>query len=458
MTTGLMNVSVASARAETSASSPAMPRTGERDPVAGDHQGGRDLRAAVRPLGGHADDPLALAQQAGDGVAVAHRHALGEGVEQDADLDADRHRGPVGAGRDVPSARAHPLQQIELGEGVEALEAEHEGAGQVGPGRGALQDHRLVVARAQQPGQRQADHPAAHDDHARHGHERTPRGGAGDRRPPRPDGIGSTAVTSPLPSTSDTVLATRYVAPLREGGSLPGLVEGDDDGLWVVKFRGAGQAPKSLVAEWLAGELGRALGLPIPEMRRVLIDPELAMAEPDQEIQDLLRASPGLNLGIDYLPGSLNFDPAAGRRIDRELAADTVWFDSLVTNVDRRPPNPNLLMWHERLWLIDHGAAFYAHHGDWRLEDAWRRPFPMIADHVLMSAAGPITEADDRLGTRLGPETVAAIVAALPDEWLDDEPAATPDERREAYLRHILGRLGTPRGFADEAEALRRAA
>jgi hypothetical protein len=265
-------------------------------------------------------------------------------------------------------------------------------------------------------------------------------------------------VTHLPPITVETVLATRYVAPLREGGSLPGLVEGDDDGLWVVKFRGAGQAPRSLVAEWLAGEIGRALGLPIPEMRRVVIDPEMAMAEPDQEIKDLLRASPGLNLGIDYLPGSLNFDPAAGREPAPALAADTVWFDSLVTNVDRRPPNPNLLVWHERLWLIDHGAAFYAHHGDWRLEGAAGRPFPMIADHVLMPAAGPITEADERLAGLLGPEAVAAIVDALPDEWLDDEPAATPDDRRAAYRRHIVGRLEASRAFADEAEAARRGA
>lgn len=263
----------------------------------------------------------------------------------------------------------------------------------------------------------------------------------------------------PSPSTKrDTVLATRYVAPLREGGSLPGLVEGDDDGLWVVKFRGAGQAPKSLVAEWLAGELGRALGLPIPEVRLVRLDPALAPAEPDQEIHDLLRASPGINLGIDYLPGALNFDPAAGRDIDPALAADVVWFDALVTNVNRRPPNPNLLVWHERLWLIDHGAAFYAHHNDSRLTDAWQRPFPMISEHVLLPGAGPITDADERLGPLLGPATIERIVAAIPDEWLDDEAASvTPDERRAAYLRHVLARLEAPRAFVQEAEEARRA-
>ncbi len=265
-------------------------------------------------------------------------------------------------------------------------------------------------------------------------------------------------MSAPQPITADEVLATRYVAPLREGGSLPGLVEGDDDGLWVVKFRGAGQAPKSLVAEWVAGELGRALGLPVPEMRRVRIDPELAMAEPDEEIQDLLRASPGVNLGIDYLPGSLNFDPAAGREIDPALAADVVWFDALVTNVDRRPPNPNLLVWHERLWLIDHGAALYAHHGDWRLAGAWSRPFPMISEHVLLPAAGSIAEADERLGSRLDAALVEAVVAAVPEAWLDDEESATPDARRDAYLAHIMRRLEAPRGFAAEAEEARRAA
>lgn len=264
-------------------------------------------------------------------------------------------------------------------------------------------------------------------------------------------------MSAPQSTTADAVLATRYVAALREGGSLPGLVEGDDDGLWVVKFRGAGQAPKSLVAEWLAGELGRALGLPVPEMRRVRLDPALAAAEPDPEIQDLLRASPGLNLGIDFLPGSLNFDPAAGRDIDPALAADAVWFDALVTNVDRRPPNPNILVWHERLWLIDHGAAFYAHHNDWRLTDAWMRPFPMIAEHVLMADAGPITEADERLGGRLDAAAVEGIVAGIPDEWLEDEDA-TPDARRAAYLRHVLMRLEAPRAFAVEAEEARRGA
>ena len=159
-----------------------------------------------------------------------------------------------------------------------------------------------------------------------------------------------------------TVSATRYVTPLNEGGSLPGLVEADDDGLYVLKFRGAGQGPKALVAEVIAGELARALGLRVPELVLVELDPLLGRAEPDPEIQELLLASAGLNLGVDYLPGSLTFNPAAGLPPTAELAARVVWFDALVTNVDRTPQNPNILVWHRALWLIDHGAALYFHH------------------------------------------------------------------------------------------------
>ena len=256
----------------------------------------------------------------------------------------------------------------------------------------------------------------------------------------------------------DTVLATRYVVALREGGSLPGLVEGDDDGLWVVKFSGAGQAPKSLVAELLAGEVARELGFNVPEIRAIRLRPELAAAEPDPEIRDLLKASPGINLAMDYLPGSLTFDPAAGHDMDPAQAADVVWLDSLVTNMDRGAANPNLLTWHGRLWLIDHGAALYAHHGDWRLTEAWRRPFPMIADHVLLPGAGPITDADARLGTVLDRDAIARIVDLVPDDWLLDEPGATPGERRAAYAEHLARRLEGPRAWVAEAEEARRGA
>jgi hypothetical protein len=252
-----------------------------------------------------------------------------------------------------------------------------------------------------------------------------------------------------------TVEATRYVAPLREGGSLPALIEADDDGLYVLKFHGAGQGPRSLIAELVAGEIGRAIGLPVPVIAFVMLDPVLGQAEPDREIQDLLRASPGLNLGLDYLPGSLTYDPAAGRAVDPALAADVVWFDALLTNVDRSARNPNLLVWHERLWLIDHGAALYAHHGDPLLADAWSRPFPVGADHVLLPLAGPVAEAHTRLAPRLAGGVIDEIAALIPDEWLVGTKA-TADERRRAYATHLTRRLESA-AFVEEADAARTA-
>jgi hypothetical protein len=246
-----------------------------------------------------------------------------------------------------------------------------------------------------------------------------------------------------------TVRALRYVAPLREGGSLPALVEADDDGLYVVKLRGAGQGPKALVAEVVAGEIGRALGLAVPDLVLVDVDPALADAEPDVEIQELVQASGGLNAGFDFLPGALPFSPAAPAAIDPELAADVVWFDALVTNVDRAPRNPNLLVWHGRLWLIDHGAALYRHHDPAWPGDAARRPFPAIADHVLLPFAGSIAAADEGAAARLDAGAVEAAVATVPDAWLDD-----PDDR-ERYLEHLLERLAPPRDFAREAEEAR---
>jgi hypothetical protein len=255
------------------------------------------------------------------------------------------------------------------------------------------------------------------------------------------------------------VRATRYVAPLREGGSLPALVEADDDGLYVLKFRGAGQGPKALVAELVVGELARELGLPVPDIVLVDLDAELGAAEPDPEIQDLLRASPGINVGLDYLPGSLAYEPAGGVAPDPALAAEVVWLDALTSNVDRSPRNPNLLVWHGRLWLIDHGAALVAHHGDWTLDGAWSRPFPPIRDHVLLPVAGPIAEADARLAPRLDRAALERIVARVPDAWLQDEPhPPDPDARRAAYVDHLARRLAGPRAWVEEAEEARRAA
>src|SRR4051794_28168591 len=216
-----------------------------------------------------------------------------------------------------------------------------------------------------------------------------------------------------------TVSATRYVTPLREGGSLPGLVEADDDGLYVVKFRGAGQGPGALVAEVVAGELARALGLPVPELVLVELDPQIGVAEPDPEIQDLLVASTGLNLGVDFLPGALGFTPASAV-VDTEFCANVVWFDGLVMNLDRTPRNPNLLTWHGRTWLIDHGAALYPQHSDAGLAASARKPFPLIAEHVLLPFAGSIAEADRRLAEAAGAAWDAAV-DAVPADWLTSD-------------------------------------
>ena len=242
-----------------------------------------------------------------------------------------------------------------------------------------------------------------------------------------------------------SVRATRYVTPLREGGSLPAIVEADDDGLYVLKFRGAGQGPKALVAEVVAGELARALGLPVPELVLCDLDPAIGRAEPDAEIQDLLTASAGLNLGVDYLPGALPFSPAATDRPDPSFAADVVWLDALVTNVDRTPANPNLLWWHGRIWLIDHGAALYWHHTQG--EPDARAPFAAIGKHVLLPYAGSIMEADARLAPKLSREVVTDVVGLVPDDWLVED--------RRLYVDYLLDRLAEPRVFAAAAEELR---
>jgi len=248
-----------------------------------------------------------------------------------------------------------------------------------------------------------------------------------------------------------TVTAARYVTPLREGGSLPAVVEGDDQGLYVLKFRGAGQGCKALVAELLAGELARAAGLAVPEIVFVELDPELARTEPDAEIQDLIRRSAGLNLALDYLPSSVAFDPLAWRP-SSALASDIVWHDAFVTNVDRTARNTNLLVWHGRVWLIDHGAALVFHHGwDGSLERA-ENPFPQIRDHVLLPYAGELEAADARLRATLADEVVAGIVASIPDTWLEDSPHfADAQAQRDAYRRYLLRRLGNSRAFVEEA-------
>jgi hypothetical protein len=227
-------------------------------------------------------------------------------------------------------------------------------------------------------------------------------------------------------------------------------VEADDDGLYVVKFRGAGQGAAALVAEVLAGELARALDLAVPELVLVDLDPDLSRAEPDVEIQELAAASAGINLGVDFLPGALPFTPAAVQAVDPAFAADVVWFDALVTNVDRTPRNPNLLVWHGRTWLIDHGAAFYRQHGDAPLAQSAQTEFAHVAEHVLLPAAGPLAAADARLAER-AQQAVASAAALVPDTWLGDDPAA----RREDLAAFLRARLQAPRAFVEEAERAR---
>ncbi|HEX7956941.1 MAG TPA: HipA family kinase [Pyrinomonadaceae bacterium] len=245
--------------------------------------------------------------------------------------------------------------------------------------------------------------------------------------------------------------ATRYVTPLREGGSLPAIVEADDDGLYVLKFRGAGQGPKALIAELLAGELARALSLPVPELVFVEVAAELARTEPDPEIQDLIRASAGLNLALDYLPGSVTFDPAA-ETVEAGLASSVVWFDAYTTNVDRTARNTNMLMWHRRLYLIDHGAALYFHHNWENYLARSRGTFPQVRDHVLLPSASEIAEADARLCALVTEGLIRELLESVPEEWLGAEARfASAAEHREAYAEYFLSRLVAPRDFVKEA-------
>ena len=254
------------------------------------------------------------------------------------------------------------------------------------------------------------------------------------------------------------VRATRYVMPLREGGSLPAIVEADDDGLYVLKFRAAGQGPKALIADLLGSELGRALGLPIPELVLVELDPAIGRNEPDAEIQQLLVGSPGLNLGVDFLPGALGFDPLVLSAFTPELAAKVVWFDAFITNVDRTPRNPNILIWHREPWLIDHGAGFYFHHAwDGYLEKA-ANPFPAIAKHVLLSRAGPVPAVDAELRRLLDAAALERLVDLLPAGWLElDAHFPSAADARAAYLAYLQRRVEHAGTFVEEAERARTA-
>lgn len=250
-----------------------------------------------------------------------------------------------------------------------------------------------------------------------------------------------------LPDPLERVSATRYLLPLREGGSLPGLVEASDLGTYVVKFRGAGQGPRALVAEVIAGELARAAGLPVPDLVVVDLDPRLAPAEPDEEVQDLLRASAGANLGMDFLPGALGFD-ASVDRIDADLAARVVWFDAYVQNPDRSWRNPNLLRWHGDPWLIDHGAALWFHH-DWpRADAAPTRPYGQAAEHVLLAAADRPGSVHDAMAAAVD-GALDAVLGLVPDEWLDDQ---SPDVRGD-YARVLRERLAAAAAWLPAVDA-----
>jgi hypothetical protein len=245
-----------------------------------------------------------------------------------------------------------------------------------------------------------------------------------------------------------SVAAIRYVTPLREGGSLPGLVEADDDGLYVVKFRGAGQGLRALVAEVIVGELARRLGLLVPELVEMELDPVLGAAEPDLEIQELISGSAGSNLGVDFLPGAVSYSAGGPWRPDPRLAADVVWLDALTTNVDRTPRNPNMLIWHDRLWLIDHGAALYLQHGGLDPVAHAERPFPLIAEHVLLPRAGSIVAAHERLAPLLGAALLEEVVALVPPGWFAGGDAG------ETYVEYLLRRVQSA-AFAAEAEGAR---
>jgi len=248
-----------------------------------------------------------------------------------------------------------------------------------------------------------------------------------------------------------TVHATRYITPLREGGSLPAVIEADDDGMYVIKFRGAGQGPKALIAELVVGRLAQALGLPMPDIVLVELDREFARTEPDPEIQDLIRASEGTNLGSDYLPGAINYDPAA-MQPDAELASRIAWFDAYTSNVDRTARNPNLMVWHRQLYLIDHGAALYFHH-DWEnAGEACGKPFALIKDHVLLPFASRIAEADAALAPLLTDAVIDGIVAQIPESWLQTEPFFDDASAyRSAYASYLKRRLQLREAFVQEA-------
>jgi len=252
-----------------------------------------------------------------------------------------------------------------------------------------------------------------------------------------------------------TVEITRYVTPLREGSSLPALVEADDGQEYVIKFRGAGHGAKALIAELVVGEIGRALGLPVPEIVLATLPEEIARGESHDEIRDLLGWSVGLNVGLAFVPGALALDLTHAPAEGADWAADVVWFDDLTINPDRTPRNANLVVHGGRTWLIDHGSALYVHHA-WNDPDAHaRRPFERIADHVLLPHAGSIVDADARLAPRLSAAILDQIIDAVPEAWLTDSAFSGPPAERDAYRRYLATRLEARPTWVEAAESAR---
>jgi hypothetical protein len=253
-----------------------------------------------------------------------------------------------------------------------------------------------------------------------------------------------------------TVNVTRYVTALREGGSLPAIAEADDDFLYVLKFRGAGQGVKALIAELIGGEIARALGLNVPEIVFANLDSAFGRTEPDEEIQDLLKASVGLNLALHYLSGAITFDPNVNKAIDPLLASRIVWLDSLITNVDRTARNTNMLMWNKELWLIDHGASLYFHHSWDNWQEQATRTFAQVKDHVLLPKASELDKVDAEYKTILTPDRIKAIVSIIPDEWLVNEPQeVSVEERRRVYTEFLTLRVASSHIFVKGAQDAR---
>lgn len=258
------------------------------------------------------------------------------------------------------------------------------------------------------------------------------------------------------PFSLRTVNVTRYITPLREGGSLPALADADDDFKYVLKFKGAGHGVKALIAELIGGEIARALDLPVPELVFANLDEAFGRTEADEEIQDLLQGSQGLNLALHYLSGAINFDPVVSN-VDADLASKIVWLDSYITNVDRTFKNTNMLIWHKELWLIDHGACLYFHHSFTNWENHAKSPFSLIKDHVLLSKASKIEEIDALFKTILTEEKIRLIVDLIPPDWLVWEDADEhPNEIKEIYIQFLITRLSHSEIFIKEAQNARK--